>query len=124
MKKPKKILFVDDEPVLVQLMKKRLMSQNLWVETACDGIEAVEKAKAWKPDLILLDIIMPQMDGFEACRQLKRSNQTSHIPVIFFTASQERRLEEKALKVGAEGLVQKPFIDQVFKLITELLGEA
>jgi len=67
---------------------------------------------------------MPQMDGFETCRELKRSNQTKHIPVVFFTASQESQLEARALEVGAEGLVQKPFIDQVFKIITELLGEA
>ena len=121
---PKKILFVDDEPVVVQLMKTRLLSRNLNVETAADGLEALEKAKSWQPDLILLDVIMPQMDGFETCRELKKSNQTSHIPVVFFTASQDSHLEERALKVGAEGLVQKPFIDQVFKIITELLGEA
>lgn len=120
----KKILFVDDEPVVAQLMKTRLMSHNLQVETACDGVEAVKKAKEWQPDLILLDIIMPQMDGFETCRELKRSNQTARIPVVFFTASQEAHLEQKALEVGAEGLVQKPFIDQVFKMIAELLGGA
>ncbi len=121
---PKKILFVDDEPVVVQLMKTRLMSRNLLVETACDGVGAIEKARAWQPDLILLDVIMPQMDGFETCRELKKSTQTAHIPIVFFTASQESRLEEKALAAGAEGLVQKPFIDQVFKMIAELLGEA
>ncbi|MBU9889624.1 MAG: response regulator [Candidatus Omnitrophica bacterium] len=120
----KKILFVDDEPVVAQLMKTRLMSRNLQVETACDGAEAVRKAKEWQPDLILLDVIMPQMDGFETCRELKRSKQTAGIPVVFFTASQETQLEQRAREVGAEGLVQKPFIDQVFKMIAELLEGA
>lgn len=121
---PKKILFVDDEPVVVQLMKTRLLSRNLKVETATDGLDAIEKAKKWQPDLILLDIIMPQMNGFQICQELKKSNQTAHIPVVFFTASQESGLEDKALEAGAEGLVQKPFIDQVFKMMEELLGDA
>ncbi|HOW58125.1 MAG TPA: response regulator [Candidatus Omnitrophota bacterium] len=119
----KKILFVDDEPMVVALMQKRLASRGFIVETAFDGKEALQKAKDWKPDLILLDVIMPEMNGYDTCRQLKAAQETAHIPVVFFTASQDSALETNAKKVGATKIVQKPFVDQVFQSLAEILGE-
>lgn len=118
----KKILFVDDEPVVVTLMKNRIGSRGFLVEAACDGASGLEKAKTWQPDLILLDIAMPGMDGYETCRRLKATKETAHIPVVLFTALQEAQLEALAEKAGAAKVVQKPFVDQVFKAISEILG--
>ena len=119
---PKKILIVDDEPVVVTLLKIRVESRGFLVETAHDGASGLEKAKTWQPDFILLDIVMPGMDGFETCRRLKAMKETAHIPVVLFTAVQETQLEALAQKAGAAKVVQKPFVDQVFKAISEILG--
>lgn len=118
---PKKILFVDDEPMVVTLMQKRLEARGFLVETANNGLECLEKAKIVQPDLILLDIIMPGMNGHETCVKLKAMNETMHIPVVLFTASQETHLEAMAKKEGAAKVIQKPFVDQVFQTITEIL---
>lgn len=118
----KKILFVDDEPVVVTLMKNRIVSRGFLVETAHEGAGGLEKAKTWQPDLILLDIAMPGMDGYETCRRLKASKETAHIPVVLFTAVQETQLAALAEKAGAVKVIQKPFVDQVFKVISEILG--
>jgi CheY-like chemotaxis protein len=118
----KKILIVDDEPVVVALLKVRVASRGFLVETVTDGRSGLEKAKIWQPDLILLDIAMPGMDGYETCRRLKAMKETAHIPVVFFTAVQEMKLDVLAQKVGAAKVIQKPFVDQVFKAILEILG--
>lgn len=118
---PKKILIIDDEPVVVTLLRNRVESRGFEVEIATEGAAALEKAKAFRPDLILLDIAMPGMDGFEVCRRLKEAPGTRSIPVVIFTASQEARLEEQAREAGAFKLVRKPFVDQLFKTISEIL---
>ena len=119
---PKKILIVDDEPVVVTLLKVRVASRGFLVEIATDGLSGLDKAKMWQPDLILLDIAMPGTDGYETCRRLKAMKETAHIPVVFFTAVQETKLDVLAREAGAARVVQKPFVDQVFKAITEILG--
>ena len=118
----RKILFVDDEPMVASLMKSRMESRGFLVETASEGASGLEKAKTWQPDFILLDIIMPGMDGYETCRRLKAMKETARIPVVLFTAGQETQLEVLAQKVGAVRVVKKPFVDQVFKAIDEILG--
>ena len=118
----RKILFVDDEPVVAVLMKNRLESRGFLVETASDGASGVEKAKTWLPDFILLDVIMPGMDGYETCRRLKSIKETASIPVALFTAVQDVQMESLAQKAGALRVVQKPFVDQVFQAISEILG--
>ena len=118
----KKILFIDDEPVVATLMKNRIGSRGFQVETAQDGAAGLEKAKVWQPDLILLDVLMPNMDGYETCRRLKALKETAHIPVVLFTAAQETRLEALAQQAGAARVVQKPFVNHIFKAISEILG--
>lgn len=118
----KKILVVDDEPMVATLLKVRVSSHGFLVETANDGVSGLEKAKSWQPDLILLDIAMLGMDGYETCRQLKAAKETGHIPVVFFTALREEKIESLAQEVGAARVVQKPFVDGVFKAILEILG--
>ena len=119
---PQKILIVDDEPVMVTLLKARVESHGFLVETAHDGASSLEKAKTWQPDLILLDIAMPGMDGYETCRRFKAMGETAHIPVVLFSAVRETQLEDLAQKAGAAKVVQKPFVDQMFTAISEILG--
>ncbi len=118
----KKILFIDDEAVVAGLMKTRLESRGFLAEIALDGANGIEKAKAWQPDLILLDVAMPGMDGYAACRRLKALPETASIPVVLFTAVQSEQLQSLSEKAGAVKVIQKPFIDQVFKAIAEILG--
>ena len=118
----KKILVVDDEPVVVTLLKSPIESRGFKVEIATEGASAIEKAKEWRPDLILLDIVMPGMDGFEICRRLKATKELAAIPVVLFTASQETQLEELAREVGAVTVIKKPFVEQVFRAISEILN--
>ena len=119
---PKKILFVDDEPVVLTLMKNRLLSRGFLVETAPDGETGLAQARSWQPDLILLDIAMPGLDGYETCRSLKGSHETTRIPVVLFTALQDSQLEVLAKEAGAVKVVRKPFVDQLFQAIEEILG--
>jgi len=118
----RKILIVDDEPVVLTLLKARVESRGFLVETANDGASSLEKAKTWQPDFIVLDIIMPGIDGYDTCRRLKAMKETAHIPVVLFTAAQETQIDVLAQKAGAARVVQKPFVEQVFKAIQEILG--
>ncbi len=113
----KKILFVDDEPMISKIMQSRLKANHFDVETASNGQEAIEKAKTCKPDLILLDILMPVMDGYEVCRRLKSDPLTCLIPVIMFTACQDEEFVRKAMKTGAEDVINKPFVAELLEAI-------
>jgi CheY-like chemotaxis protein len=106
----KKILIVDDETLLSTLVKSRLNANGFEVEIAANGQEGVDIATKWKPDLILLDVIMPVMDGYEACKRLKAQDETREIPIIIVTAADHRRgLGAKCLEEGAVGMITKPF---------------
>lgn len=104
----KKILVIDDEPDLLELVKKRLEASGYKVVTAQNGIEGFEKAKEEKPNLILLDIMMP-VDGFKVLTQLKADRDTSYIPTIMLTYKGESALIFEAERLGATDYVIKPF---------------
>lgn len=101
------ILVVDDEPVNVELLEAYLHSEHE-VITAFNGFEAIEKAQAKKPDLILLDIMMPDINGFEVCKILKSSKDTAHIPIIMVTALSNRDDRARAIEVGTDDFLSKP----------------
>lgn len=101
------ILVVDDEPVNVELLEAYLHSEHD-VITALNGFEAIEKAQAKKPDLILLDIMMPDINGFEVCKILKNSKDTEHIPIIMVTALSNRDDRARAIEVGTDDFLSKP----------------
>lgn len=101
------ILVVDDEPVNVELLEAYLHSEHE-VITAFNGFEAIEKAQAKKPDLILLDIMMPDINGFEVCKILKSSKDTEHIPIIMVTALSNRDDRARAIEVGTDDFLSKP----------------
>lgn len=106
---PKKILVIDDEPELVKAIKIRLKASGYEVEVAYDGLTGINKVKETKPDLILLDIRMPGMDGYEVSRKLKADLDTKDIPIVIFTVSQEKDLEKKCKEVGVTDYIMKPF---------------
>lgn len=103
-----KILIVDDEEKNIKLMIAILKNYGYAFETAKNGIEALGKAKTSSPDLILLDIMMPEMDGYEACRRLKDNPDTKHIPVIMVTALADKESKIKGLESGANDFLTKP----------------
>lgn len=106
---PKKILVIDDEPELVKAVEVRLRTSGYEVEVAYDGPSGIDKAKQTKPDLILLDIIMPKMDGYQVAKKLMVDPETKDIHIIIFSASQERDLEKKCRELGVTNFITKPF---------------
>lgn len=106
-----RILVVDDILPNVKLLEAKLMSEYYSVLTASNGFEAIEVAKAEQPDMILLDVMMPKMDGFEACRHLKADPETAHIPVVMVTALDQPTDRVRGLEVGADDFLTKPAND-------------
>ena len=109
-----KILVVDDESLMRQLLSA-LLSEFGTVELAETGEEALQKAASLKPDLIVLDVQMPGMDGYEVCRRLKANEETSAIPVAFLTASTSNEDEEHGLEIGAVDFIRKPISAQIVR---------
>ena len=109
----KRILVVDDEPDIVEMIKVALESASYQVLTAFNGNECLEKAKKEKPDAIVLDIMMPEKDGFVTCKELKGDPQTQEIPVLILTAVGEhfansRYAKSMGLELEAEDYIDKP----------------
>ncbi len=105
------ILVVDDIPANVKLLEAKLSAEYYDVITASDGFEAVEQVKKHKPDLVLLDVMMPRMDGFTACAQLKADADVSHIPVVMVTALSDVADRVRGLEAGADDFITKPIND-------------
>ena len=112
------ILVVDDIAENVELLEAYLTPENYNVITASDGIEALEKIKETPPDIVLLDVMMPRMDGFEVCGKLKNDEETQFIPVVMVTALKERDDRIKGIQVGADDFLSKP-VDRV-ELLTRI----
>jgi CheY-like chemotaxis protein len=104
----KKIVVADDEPFILSALQDTL-SDSYSVTTASNGAEAIKVAQRVMPDLIILDVMMPEMDGLDACKNLKRDKLTSTIPVILLTAKGQITDIEKGFKSGADAYVVKPF---------------
>ena len=104
----KRILLVDDEKDILDLLEFNLESEGYKISKAQDGEEAIKKAYDKKPDLILLDIMLPKKDGFEVIRELRASKETMDIPVIFLTAKDSEIDEVVGLELGADDYIVKP----------------
>lgn len=118
-----KILVVDDEMQLITMVQMRLEANGYEVITANDGQEGLEKAKSENPDLIMLDVMMPKMDGYKVCGLLKKDTRYSKIPVILFTARAQQGDHEVGKEVGADAYITKPFEPPVLLAkIEELLS--
>ncbi len=114
----KSVLVVDDEKDIVQLIRYNLEREGFKVESATDGIEALKKAAEVKPDLILLDIMLPGKDGYEVMKSLNQSEKTSNVPVIFLTAKSAEFDEVLGLELGADDYIVKPISPR--KLISRI----
>lgn len=121
----KKILIVDDDADIVDLLKAILEMKGYEIIEAFDGREAIEKAYERKPDLILLDIMMPVMDGWEVCQRLKACKKTSHLPVAIVTTRDGRSDRKRAVKEGVADYITKPFQpDDFMQRIKRVLKES
>lgn len=105
----KRILIIDDEPDFIKMLRARLQIEGYEVLSAEDGIKGIQVARRERPDLIILDIMMPGLDGHRVCDTLKKSSLTSSIPVIYLTARTSSTDETLALEKGAKFYVTKPY---------------
>ena len=105
----KKILIVDDEPHIVELVRVCLEESDFTILEAYDGQDALEKIRENKPDLVLLDVMLPRVDGFEVCQKIKEDSATAGIPVIILTARGQEIDKAKGFQCGADAYLTKPF---------------
>ncbi len=105
----RKILIVDDERYILHILDFSLGAEGYEVITAGDGEQAVERTRSDRPDLIVMDIMMPKMDGFEACKAIKADPDTQSIPVIMLTAKGREIDKKRGLDAGADEYLTKPF---------------
>ena len=104
-----RILLVDDELSVIKTVGRRLEIEGFELLTALDGREALVQARAGHPDLIILDLMLPKLNGYEVCTQLKQDAELRAIPVVIFTAKTQERDEAMAMACGADAYVRKPF---------------
>lgn len=120
---PTKILIVDDDSLVLEGLTRLLSTRGYETETASDGFEAGVKAVQFGPDLIILDLVMPRMDGFEACEFLKENLETSHIKILILTGHDSKENKEEITKAGADAYLLKPVQnDTLLNKIEELLN--
>ena len=120
----KRILVVDDEQDIVRLVGLRLKANGYEVLSANDGQQGLETAQKEKPDLIILDVMMPKMDGYKVCGLLKKDSRFAKTPIIMFTAKAQDKDKDLGREVGADAYLTKPFDPPVLiAKVKELLGE-
>ena len=117
-----KVLAVDDDPTIQRLLQVNLEMEGYDVRLASDGEEAVQAAQEFEPDIILLDIMMPKLDGWQVCEKLKADPTFAKTPIVFLSARAQDADVDKGLELGAEAYITKPFdpIDLI-DLVEELL---
>ncbi len=120
----KKILLVEDEKDLIETVTLRLEAAGYEVISACDGLEGLGKAKREKPDLIILDLMLPKMDGFKVCGLLKADTRYNKIPIIMFSARAQESDKRMGQEVFADAYITKPFEPQLLlEKIRQLLNQ-
>ena len=121
-----RILLVDDEPSIVKMVGKRLEVEGFEVLIAMDGQAGLEQARSAQPHLIVLDLMLPKLNGYEICTMLKQDPRYQKIPIVLFTAKTQAKDEQLGKECGADAYVRKPFraqelIEQIRKLIAQSL---
>ncbi len=113
-----KVLVVDDSPVELENLKTIIEEAGYQVITASNGNDALDKAKSFRPDVILMDVVMDGVDGFEACRNITRDNTTNKIPVFFVTSKNQKADRLWGELQGGKGMISKPYTsDQILETI-------
>lgn len=112
---PAEILVVDDEPAVAELLARFLIREGYTVVIARSGKEALERVQQQKPDLILLDVMMPEMDGFETCQRLKDDRQTALIPITMLTGRDDYEYRRRGIESGADDFLSKPFEQNILR---------
>ena len=107
------VVLVDDEPNIRETVAFILEAEGLEVETGSDGVEGLEAVKRCKPKVVLLDVMMPRMDGYEVCQAIRQDAELSGVFIMILTARGQKSDEVKALEVGADLYMSKPFDDEV-----------
>ena len=115
-----KILLVDDEPSIVKMVGKRLEVEGFEVLVAMDGQDGLKKAQTENPELIILDIMLPKLNGYEVCTMLKQDTRYQKVPIIMFTAKAQDKDEKLGLECGANAYMRKPFKAQ--ELVEKIRG--
>ena len=119
----KRILIVDDDPQVQKLLTLMLSSKRYETETASSGFEAGAKVVKFKPGLIILDLLMPEMSGFEVCRQIKKVPETSHIKILVLTGYDSKENRERIMEAGADDYIAKPVDkDVLLRHVEDLLN--
>ena len=111
----KTVLVVDDEPTIRTLVNAILDDSGIRTVEAADGPEALDMARRYQPDLVLLDVVMPRMDGFAVCQRMKAETSMARIPILLLTALAQESDHQRARRAGADGIVQKPFSPAVLR---------
>ena len=121
---PKKILIVDDEPDLLEMVQISLETEGYECIVAYDGFRALDRARKEKPDLIILDVMLPGLNGYKVCRLLKFDEQYKHIPIIMLTAEAQEKDRLTGEETGADYYMTKPFeADKLIAKVSEFLGK-
>jgi DNA-binding response OmpR family regulator len=119
----KHVLILEDDPNIQTLLRKQLASHGFKVSTASDGLDGLMKLESLKPDIMVCDVMMPNLDGIEFVKAIKANNVTQKIPVIFLTAKTDPRSMIEGINVGARFYVTKPFqIDDLLSKIKRALS--
>ena len=122
MNKPLKVLVVDDEPDVVEILSYNLSRENYLVYKAYNGSDGVRVAHEVHPDLVIMAIRMPGLNGIEACRQMKQDDETKTIPVLFLTADADEYTTMNAIEAGGDHFITKPIRPQILMgMIAELI---
>ena len=121
---PKKILLVDDEVDLVETVRFPLEMEGYHVLVSYNGEEALNQARKENPDLILLDLMLPKLDGYKVCRLLKFDERYKHIPILMLTAKTQEKDKVLGMETGADEYITKPFeMDYLLKKVKEYLSK-
>ena len=107
-KQTKKVMIVEDESDVAEIARIAIESDDIQVATAFDGLSALDEIPRFRPDLVLLDVMMPTVDGFDLCQRIKDNPETQDILVVLFTAANEPFIVERIVGVGADDYVMKP----------------
>jgi DNA-binding response OmpR family regulator len=106
---PATVLVVDDDPVILKLLEVNFEMEGFQVVRAADGAEGLERAREVRPDIVVLDVMMPRMTGYEVAKALREDVGTAHIPIIFVTARAQSSDVERGMELGVDDYVTKPF---------------